>query len=87
MKHKEITDLVEVFKVKRACYDMRGTLPALGFPLTSQPLLRASCEVSLIIAKAKASYTAGEKPIKPSAVKMGQILPGRNEAKRIDSLP
>ena len=76
-----------MFKVKRARYDMRGTLPALGFCLTSQPFLRASYEVSLIIAKAKAPPTAGEKLIKPSAVKMAQILLGRNEAKRIDSVP
>ena len=66
---------------------MRGTLPALGFCLTSQPFLRASFEVSLIIAKAKAHHTAGEKLIKPSAVKMAQTLLGRNEAKRIDSVP
>ena len=66
---------------------MRGTLPALGFCLTSQPLLRASYEVSLITTKAKAPHTAGEKLIKPSAVKMAQILLGRNEAKRIDSVP
>ena len=86
LKHKENTDSVK-FKAKRARYDMRGTLPALGFCLTSQPLLRASYEVSLRIAKAKAPHTAGEKPIKPCAVKMAQILLGRNEAKRIDSVP
>ena len=85
LKHKENTDLVEMFKAKRACYDLRGTLPAFGFCLTSQPLLRASYEVSLIIAKAP--HTGGEKLIKPSAVKMTQILFGRNEAKRIDSVP
>ena len=66
---------------------MRGTLPAVGFCLTSQPLLRASYEVSLTIAKAKAPYTAGEKLIKPSVVKMAQILLGLNEARRIDSVP
>ena len=66
---------------------MSGTLPALGFCLTSQLLLRASCEVSLIIAKAKAPHRAGEKLIKPSAVKMAQILFIRNVAKRIDSVP
>ena len=62
-------------------------LPALGFCLTFQPLLRASYEISLLIAKAKVPHTAGEKLIKPSAVKMAQILLGRNEAKRIDSVP
>ena len=70
MEHEENTDSVEMFKAKRARYDMRGTLPASGFSLTSQPLLRASYEVSLIIAKAKAPHTAGEKLIKPSGVKM-----------------
>ena len=77
-----------MFTAKRACYDVRGTLPALGFCLAFQPLLRASYEVSLIIAKAKAKapHTAGEKLIKPSVVKMAQILLRQNEAKRIDSV-
>ena len=87
LKHKENTDLLETFKAKRARYDIRGTPPALGFCLTSQPLLRASYEVSSIIAKAKAPHTAGEKLIKPSSVKMTQTLLGRNEAKRIDPVP
>ena len=85
LKHKENTDSVEMFKAKIARYDVRGTLPALGLCLTSQPLLRTSYEVSLIIAKAKAPRTAGEKLIKPSAVKLAQILLGRNKVKRIDS--
>ena len=86
LKHKENMDSVEMFKAKRARYDVRGTLPALSFCLTSQPLLRASYEVSLIIAKAKTPHTTGEKLIKSSAVKMAQILLGRNEAKRIGSV-
>ena len=80
-------DLVETFKAKRARYDVRGALPPLDFCLTSQPLLRASYEVSLIIAKAQALHTAGEKLMKPSAVKMAHILLGRNEAIRIDLVP
>ena len=87
LKHKENTDSVEMFKAKRARYDVRGTLPALGFCLTSQPFLRASYEVSLIITKPKTLHTAGENLIKPSAVKMAQILLGQNAAKRIDSVP
>ena len=87
LKHKENTESVETFKAKRAHYDMKGTLPAFGFCLTSQQLLPVSYEVSLVIAKAKASQTAGEKLTKPSAVKIVQILLGRNEAKRIDSVP
>ena len=71
-----------MFKAKRDRYDMMRTLLALGFCLTSQPLLRASYEVSLIIAKAKAPHSAGEKSIKPSAVEMAQILLDRNEAKK-----
>ena len=39
-----------------------------------------------MIAKAKSPHTAGEKLIKPSAIKMTQILLGRNEAKRINSV-
>ena len=79
--HKENTDSVEMFKAKRARYDVRRTHPALGFCLTSQPLLRASYQVSLIITKATALHAVGEKLIKPSAVKMAPILLGRNEAK------
>ena len=74
-----------MFKAKRARYNVMRTLPALGFSPISQPLLRASYEVSLMLAKAP--YTAGEKLIKPSAVKMAQILLGPNEARRIDSVP
>ena len=87
LQHKENTDSVEMFKAKRTRCDMRGTLLALGFCLTSQRLLRTSYEVSLIIAKAKARHTAGEKLINPSAVKIARILLGRNEAKRINSAP
>ena len=43
---------------------MRETLPALGFCLTSQLLLRASYKVSLITAKSKAPHTDGKKLIK-----------------------
>ena len=86
LKHKENTDSVKMFKAKRTRYDMRGTLSALDFCLTSQPFLRASYEVSLIIAKPKAPHTAGEKLTKPSGVKMAQILLGRNEAKKINSV-
>ena len=45
-KHEENTDSVEMFKAKRARYDVRRTLPALGFCLTSQPLQLVSYEVS-----------------------------------------
>ena len=87
LKHKENTDSVEMFKAKTVRYDVRETFPALGFCLTSRPLLRTLYKVSLIIAKAKAPHTAGEKLVKPSTVKMAQILLGRNEAKTIDSVP
>ena len=35
LKHKENTDSVETFKAKRTRYDVRGTLPSLGFCLIS----------------------------------------------------
>ena len=34
-KHKENTDSAEMFKAKRARYNVRRTLPALGFCLAS----------------------------------------------------
>ena len=70
-------DSVEPFKAKRARCDMRKTFSALGFSLTSQSLLRALYQVSLITAKPKAPHTASEQLIKPSAVKMAQILQGQ----------
>ena len=84
LTHKDNMDSIETFKAKRTRYDMRRMLLSLGCCLTSQPLLRASYEVFLIITKAP--HSAGEKLIKPSAVKMVQIILGRNEAKRIDSV-
>jgi len=68
------TDLVETSKAERACYDMKETLPSLGFCLSTQQFLRAFCEVSLT--KAKATHTAGEKLIKLSTVKIAQTLLG-----------
>ena len=84
LKHKTNGDSIKTFKEIRARYDTRETLLALGFCLTSQPLLRASYEFFLFIAKAP--HTAGEKLIKPNTVKIAQILLDRNEAKRIDSV-
>ena len=80
LTHKETTNSVKMFKAKRARRDMSETLPALGFCLTSQPLLHALYEVSLTIANAKVPHTASVKLIMPSAVKMAQILLGQNEA-------
>ena len=85
-KNIENTDSVKMFKTKRARYDVMETFPALSFCLTSQPLLRAPYKISLTTAKAKTPHTAGEKLTKPSAVKTIQILLGRNEAKKIDSV-
>ena len=48
LNHKGNMDSAEMLKAKRARYDMRGTLPASGFCVTSQTLLPASYEVSLI---------------------------------------
>ena len=55
-----------------------------GFCLSSQQPVRIFHQVSLV--RANAPHAAGAKLIKPSAVKMAQILPDGNEAKRNDSV-
>ncbi|XP_073501333.1 protein FAM200C-like [Phyllobates terribilis] len=70
------TTLAE-FKVKRARFDERATLPALGCVPVNKPTLTASYEVAYLIAKQGKPHTNGETLIKrPAALKMANLILG-----------
>lgn len=74
-------------KQKRARFDQKGTLVAFNFVPHKSPILRASYEVSYLIAKEKAAFTSGEKLIKPSAIKMAEIVLGKEAKKKMEEVP
>lgn len=69
------TTLAE-FKVRRARFDEKATLPALGFVPINKPILTASYEVAYLIAKQGRPHTIGETLIKPAALKMANLILG-----------
>lgn len=69
----ENTTLAE-FKVKRARFDEKATLPVLGFVPINKPILTASYEVAYLIAKQGKPHTIAETLIKPAVLKMANII-------------
>ncbi|KAF2351899.1 Protein of unknown function DUF4817 [Trinorchestia longiramus] len=67
------TTLAE-FKVKKARFDERATLPILGFVPIKKPILTASYEVACLIAKQGKPHTIGETLVKPAVLKMANIM-------------
>ncbi|XP_019202536.1 protein ZBED8-like [Oreochromis niloticus] len=80
------TTLAE-FKVKRARFDERPTLPALGFVPVSKPILTASYEVAYLIAKQGKPHTTGETLMKPAALKMGNLILGTAAEGKLSQIP
>ncbi|KAF2347103.1 Ribonuclease H-like domain [Trinorchestia longiramus] len=70
------TTLAE-FKVKKARFDERATLPILGFVPIKKPILTASYEVACLIAKQGKPHTIGETLVKPAVLKMVNIMLGK----------
>ena len=74
-KYKSTT-LAE-FKIKRAKYDEKATLPVFGFVAIDKPILTAWYEVAYLIAKQGKPYPIGETLVKPAALKMVNIMLGK----------
>ena len=74
-KYKSTT-LAE-FKIKRAKYDEKATLPVFGFVAIDKPILTAWYEVAYLIAKQGKPYPIGETLVKPAALKMANIMLGK----------
>ena len=84
-KYKSTT-LAE-FKIKRVSYDEKATLPIFGFVSIDKPILTASYEVALLIAKQDKSYTIGKKLLKPAALKMANIMLGKAAENKLSQIP
>ncbi|XP_040278289.1 protein ZBED8-like [Bufo bufo] len=74
-KYKNTT-LAE-FKVRRARFDEKASLPVLSFVPINKPILIASYEVAYLIAKQGKPHTIGETLIKPAVLKMANIMLGK----------
>ena len=75
------------FKIKRARYDEKGTLPVFGFVPIDKPILTASYEVAYVIAKQGKPHTIGEKLVKPAALKMANIMLGKAADNKLSQIP
>lgn len=80
------TTLAE-FKVKRARFDEKGSLPVLGFVPIDKPILTASYEVAYLIAKQGKPHNIGEKLIKPAVLKMANIMLGKAAEVKLSQIP
>ncbi|CDQ91221.1 unnamed protein product [Oncorhynchus mykiss] len=84
-KYKNTT-LAE-FKVKRARFDEKATLPVLGFVPINKPILTASYEVAYLVAKQCKPHTIGETLIKPAVLKMANIMLGKEAEVKLSQIP
>jgi zinc finger BED domain-containing protein 5/7/8/9 len=84
-KYKNTT-LAE-FKVKRARFVEKATLPVLGFVPVNKPILTASYEVAYLIAKQGKPHTIGETLIKPAMLKMVNIILGQAAEHKLSTIP
>ena len=80
------TTLAE-FKVKRARFDSRATLPVLGFVPIDKPIITASYEVVHLVAKQGKPQSIGEKILKPAVMKMANILLGKDAEAKFSLIP
>ncbi|XP_075719811.1 protein FAM200C-like [Rhinoderma darwinii] len=80
------TTLAE-FKVKRARFYEKATLPVLGFVPINKPILPASYEVAYLIAKQSKPHTIGETLIKPAVLKMANIMLGKAAEVKLSQIP
>ncbi|KAF2348764.1 hypothetical protein FHG87_020478 [Trinorchestia longiramus] len=79
------TTLAE-FKVKKARFDERATLPILGFVPIKKSILTASYEVAYLIAKQGKPHTIGETLVKPAVLKMANIMLGKEAEVKLSQI-
>lgn len=80
------TTLAE-FKLKRARFDDKATLPTLGFVPINKPIVTASYEVAYLIAKQGKPHTIGETLVKPAALKMANVILGTAAEAKLSQIP
>uniref|UniRef100_UPI00358EC2D2 protein FAM200C-like n=1 Tax=Myxine glutinosa TaxID=7769 RepID=UPI00358EC2D2 len=80
-------DSEDVFRSRKARFMAKGSLTRYGFQPSTKPILEASYEVALLIAKDKKAHTIGETLVKPCAVVMANLVCGPEEAKKLKSVP
>ncbi|KAF2364662.1 hypothetical protein FHG87_004574 [Trinorchestia longiramus] len=79
------TTLTE-FKVKKARFDERATLPILGFVPIKKPILTASYEVAYLIAKQGKPHTIGETLVKPAVLKIANMMLGKEAEVKLSQI-
>ena len=80
-------DSEDVFRSKKARFMAKGTLTRHGFQPSTKPILEASYEVALLIAKEKKAHTIGKTLVKLCAVVMANLVCRREEAKKLECSP
>ncbi|KAG0721853.1 Protein ZBED8 [Chionoecetes opilio] len=85
--HPGKVETLPSLQMKRARYDQKGTLPAFAFTPAERPLLQATYEVALQIAKEQVAHNLAEKVIKPCALRMAELVVGEEAAKQIKHIP
>ena len=83
-KYKNTT-LAE-FKIKRAKYDEKATLPVFGIVSIDKPIFTASYKVAYLIAKQGKPYPIGETLVKPAALKMANTMLGKATENKLSQI-
>ena len=81
--HSGLKETLPFLKIKRARYGQRGALPTMGVVPLRRPLLHASYQVALQCAHTKVPYTMVEKLVKPCAIKMVELVLGKDAARNL----
>ena len=74
------------FKIKRAKYDEKATLPVFGFVSIDKPILTASYKVAYLIAKQGKPYPIGETLVKLAALKMANTMLGKAAENKLSQI-
>ncbi|XP_071746624.1 protein FAM200C-like [Lepeophtheirus salmonis] len=73
--------------VKRSKFDEKPSLPVLRFIPIDEPILKASYEVAYLIANQDTQHTIGETLVKPTALKMANIMQEKAAEDKLSQIP